>query len=65
MVHPYYGDVVICANDDGTQHAEAHSRTLDSCEDCGDTVVVCADEHRCISCCYCGNYHSADCPWPL
>jgi len=65
MVDPYTGETIVCSGDDASQHDPTHASEPDWCETCDDVVIVCRVHNRCISCCYCGNYHSMDCPWPL
>jgi len=63
---PYTGETVVCSDDNGDQHKHPISaRDFDFCEACGDVVLLCTRELRCISCCSCGAYHSMDCGWPL
>lgn len=65
MIHPYYGDLVVCAELDGQQHDQAHQLAVEECELCAEAVLSCEDCHVAVSCCYCGAFHAIECPWPL
>jgi hypothetical protein len=69
VIHPYFGFLVACGRHDGLQHDcdpdKELSVTTDVCDQCGQTLAVCADCRYVISCCRCGAYHSVDCEWPL
>jgi len=65
IVHPYSGEPITCSDDDGSQHDRWHVQAEEFCEDCADSVWVCTECQRCVSCCFCGLYHSTDCPWPV
>lgn len=35
---------------------------IDQCDSCGDAVDSCEECEVVTSCCWCGKYHSIDCP---
>jgi len=65
MIHPMWGDLVVCRELDGQQHDQAHQLAVDECGDCLEGVVVCETCTVNVSCCGCGACHAVECPWPL
>jgi hypothetical protein len=68
MQHPYTGELVYCAECDGTQHDEKHIFAVtrwEECEGCGCSFEACVLCKLVIGCCCCGLYHAIECPWPV
>jgi len=68
MQHPYTGELVVCAQHEGEQHAGRHAYEridMERCESCDYMLWACLWCMAVITCCPCGRYHSVDCPWPL
>ena len=65
MRHPYYGDIVQCADLDGQQHPPSHQLEVDECDVCLEAILTCEPCAVVVSCCGCGAYHAFECPWPL
>jgi len=68
MTHPYTGELITCAQLDGTQHDIKHAVAVtqwDYCESCDTHFESCKHCLVVIGCCQCGQYHAIDCPWPL
>jgi hypothetical protein len=68
MVHPYWGNLVICAELDGDQHEHPEPNMIllnEMCDSCGSVLTTCLNCGTYIECCPCGAHHALECPWPL
>ena len=65
MIHPYYGELVVCADLLGDQHDAAHTRERQTCWECDWPIQTCVECKVNIECCPCGQAHAYECPWPL
>jgi hypothetical protein len=65
MIHPMWGDLVVCSEHDGRQHPTWHVVYVDHCYDCGRQLLACTECRQNVACCPCAMAHSAECDWPL
>jgi len=65
MIHPYWGTLVTCGQCDWRDHEHQGELYVDECWACGDELMACRTCKRNAMCCYCGEAHAAECPWPL
>ncbi len=68
MVHPYWGNLITCAEIDGSNHQHLRpvfSFAQEMCDYCGRVLLTCEECRSYIECCPCGAHHALECPWPL
>jgi len=66
--HPYFGHVVICTREDGSEHERHHPDhvlTQEETECCSWPMLVCEVDGAYVTCCNCGEQHALECEWPL